>query len=166
VYEEIRSTIDKLLTGPLLEALKSVDCLVPNYGDEPVAYAEALRGSALIGHIVGTPEARYLVDALGEQLELYVQLNVYRLVAVYRLPARGTLDCEALKPRFMRWALGAQDAGWTIGWRDAVEEDQERLIEIYCYAALPLDFLRDERHQQGTSKSKEKRTGKKKEEGK
>ena len=68
-------------------------------------------------------------------------------MVVYRLPGQGTVDSSALQPRFARWALGAENAGWTVGWRDALEEDEARWIEVYCYASLPLDFLADERHQ-------------------
>lgn len=98
---------------------------------------------------IWTPEARYLVQGLGSQLELYVQLNVYRLVVVYRIPAQGTWDSGALQPRFARWAIGATDAGWTIGWRDAIEADDQkgRAIEVYGYASLPIDFLKNEHHQ-------------------
>ena len=55
----------------------------------------------------------------------------------------------ALQPRFARWAIGATDAGWTIGWRDAIDagEGAGRFIEVYGYASLPMDFLDDERHQ-------------------
>jgi hypothetical protein len=55
---------------------------------------------------------------------------------------------EAPKPSIW-WAVGAQDAGWKLGWRDAIDvgNGAGRAIEIYCYAALPVDFLQDERHQ-------------------
>ena len=56
--------------------------------------------------------ARYRIEALGSRLELYLQLNVYRLVVVYLIPAQGTLDSAALQPHFARWAIGATDAGW------------------------------------------------------
>lgn len=146
-YEALRNTIDDLLTGPLFEALKSVDCKVPAYGATGEASSDAFHARVRVGHVHGTPEARYLVEGLGTRLELYVQLNVYRFVVVYRLPGQGTVDCGALQPRFARWALGAANAGWTIGWRDALEEDEARWIEVYCYASLPLDFFADERHQ-------------------
>ena len=147
MYEAIRRSVDELLIGPLFEALRSVDCRRPPYDSPPIPSEDAFRAKVRVGHVAGSPEARYLVEGLGTQLELYVQLNVYRLVVVYRLPGQGTLDCNALQPRFTRWALGASNAGWTIGWRDALEEDDARWIEIYCYASLPLDFLSDERHQ-------------------
>jgi len=42
-----------------------------------------------------------------------------------------------------------RDAGWTIGWRDAIDSGDEakRFIEVYAYASLPIDFLDEERHQ-------------------
>jgi hypothetical protein len=123
MYEAIRRSIDEVLTGPLFKALRAVDCQKSPYDAPPIPSDDAFRAKVRVGHVVGTPEARYLVECLGTRLELYVQLNVYRLVVVYRLPGQGTLDCGALQPRFARWALGAKDAGWTIGWRDALEED-------------------------------------------
>jgi hypothetical protein len=149
MYQAITDKIDALLAGPFVEAFKAVDCRTPSYGAHSIPAAEAFRGKVLIGHIVGTPEARYLIQGLGRNLELYVQLNVYRLVVVYQIPAKGTLDSAALQPRFARWAAGAQDAGWKIGWRDAIDagDDMARLIEVYCYASLPIDFLEDDRHQ-------------------
>jgi hypothetical protein len=148
MYEELKTKIDELLAGPLLEALKSVDCRTPEY-DQLLSQAQALRGKVRLAHVTGSPDARYLVEALGGCLEVYVQLNVYRLVVMYRIPGQGTLDSGALQPRFARWALGAADAGWKIGWRDAIDagDDARRAIEVYCYATLPLDFLQDERHQ-------------------
>jgi hypothetical protein len=146
-YEKLLDSIDEILTGSLFEALKAVDCQVPGYGAKAMTPDEARRAKVRVGHVLRSPEARYLVEGLGTELELYVQLNVYRLVVVYRLPGQGTVDREALQPRFARWALGATDAGWTIGWRDALEEDEGRWIEVYCYATLPFDFLADERHQ-------------------
>lgn len=149
MYEAIRSKIDSLLTGPIADAFKAVDCRIPSFNEQPLSSAEAFQAKVRIGHVTGTPEARFLIEAFGKLLELYVQLNVYRLVVVYRIPAGGTLDSAALQPRFARWAIGAADAGWKTGWRDAIDDGVEnsRVIEIYCYAALPTTFLDDERHQ-------------------
>ncbi|HZX82090.1 MAG TPA: hypothetical protein VFF19_00905 [Reyranella sp.] len=149
MYETIRNKISALLAGPFVEAFKAVDCRTPQYDSPPLPAAQAFRATVQIGHVTGTPDARYLIEALGSRLELYLQLNVYRLVVVYRIPAQGTLDSAALQPRFARWAIGATDAGWTIGWRDAIDAGDEagRFIEVYGYASLPVDFLDDERHQ-------------------
>jgi len=149
MYDEIRKQVDQLLTGPLFEAFKAVDCVTPQYDASTLSPHEAFRAKVRIGHLPGTPEARYLVQGLGSRLELYVQLNVYRLVVVYRIPAQGTWDSGALQPRFARWAIGATEAGWTIGWRDVIDADDEkgRAIEVYCYASLPIDFLKNENHQ-------------------
>ena len=149
MYETITNKIDELLAGPFVEAFKAVDCRTPAYDSRPLSAAEAFRATVQIGHVAGTPDARYLIEGLGSHLELYLQLNVYRLVVVYRIPAQGTLDSAALQPRFARWTIGATDAGWTIGWRDAIDagEGDRRFIEVYGYASLPMDFLDDERHQ-------------------
>jgi hypothetical protein len=147
MYRQIRDKIDELLIGPLFESLRAVDVRAPAYGCPSMPPQEAFRTLVEVGHVAGTPEARYRLHGLDSHLELYVQLNVYRLVTVYRIAAQGTLDCGALQPRFARWAIGAADAGWKVGWRDAIDDDQSRWIEVYCYAALPIDFLTDERHQ-------------------
>jgi len=149
MYENIRNKIDELLAGPFVQAFKAVDCETPKYDSARLSAAEACRATVRIGHVAGTPDARYLIQGLGAQLELYLQLNVYRLVVVYRIPAQGTLDSSALQPRFARWSIGAADAGWTIGWRDAIDpgDETKRFIEVYGYASLPVDFLDDERHQ-------------------
>jgi hypothetical protein len=149
MYEKIRNKIDELLAGPFVEAFKGVDCRTPDYDSCTLSAAEAFLATVQIGHVAGTPDARYLIQGLGTQLELYLQLNVYRLVVVYHIPAQGTLDSAALQPRFARWSIGATDAGWTIGWRDAIDSGDEakRFIEVYAYASLPMDFLDDERHQ-------------------
>ena len=147
MLDEIRRQIDGFLTGPILEALKGVDYRMPAYGAASPPGHEAWSGTAQIAHICGSPEARYIVRALGATLEVYVQLNVYRLVVVYQVPATGTLNAAALKPRLERWEIGAQDAGWKTGWRDTVAEDATRRVEVYCYASLPFDFLSSEHHQ-------------------
>ena len=149
MYENLRNKIDELLAGPFVQAFRGVECRTPDYGSFALSAADSFRSSVQIGHVAGTPDARYLIEAWGAQLELYVQLNVYRLVVVYRIPGQGTLDSAALRPRFARWSIGATDAGWTIGWRDAIDagNDTQRFIEVYGYASLPTDFLDDERHQ-------------------
>jgi hypothetical protein len=149
LYEQLQDKIDQLLVGPFLGALKAVECRTPDFGTALAPQQDAFRAEVRIGHVQGTPEARYLIVAFDCELELYVQLNVYRLVVVYRIPAHGALDSAALEPRFARWAIGAADAGWRLGWRDAINATEQgvRDIEVYCYAALPTDFLADDRHQ-------------------
>src|SRR5947208_4883088 len=50
---------------------------------------------------------------------MQLQLNVHRLVIVYRVPALDALDAETLAVRLERWRLGAEHAGWKFSWRDA-----------------------------------------------
>ena len=149
MYESIRTKIDELLAGPFVEAFEAVDCRTPAYGECRLSQADAFRTKVHFAHVTGTPDARFLIEGLGCHLELSVQLNVYRLVVVYRILAQGSLDSAALQPRFARWAIGATDAGWKIGWRDAIDSssDVTRAIEVYCYASLPVDFLENEYHQ-------------------
>jgi hypothetical protein len=43
---------------------------------------------------------------------MQLQLNVHRLVIVYRVPA---LDASTLAVRLERWRIGAEHAGWKFG---------------------------------------------------
>jgi hypothetical protein len=97
-----------------------------------------------VSHVLGTPDAAYSVKAFGDVLRMTIQLNVYRLVLVYSLPAHHAQESEALKPHFARC-----HAGWRIGWRDTVllERFETRTAEVYCYAMLPTDFLTSPHHQ-------------------
>jgi hypothetical protein len=97
----------------------------------------------------GASDCTYLVEAFGDELMMQLQLNVHRLVVVYRVPALDALDAASLQPRLERWQIGAQHAGWTIGWRDAQapRAPKERFVETYCYAFGAPDFLENELQQ-------------------
>ena len=97
MYEALRNKIDSLLTGPFVEAMRATDCRTPDFDNASTSSADAFRAKVSFGHVSGTPEARYRLEALNCHLDLYVQLNVYRLVVVYRVPAAGTLDSAALR---------------------------------------------------------------------
>jgi hypothetical protein len=73
---------------------------------------------------------------------MQLQLNVHRLVVVYRVPALDALDAATLAVRLDRWRIGAEHAGWQFGWRDA-----PHYVETYCYAFAGTDFLEDEQQQ-------------------
>lgn len=149
MIEDIRRRIDEFLTGLMAEALRAVDCRSPPYGCSSVPLSEAVRGEVQVSHVCGNPDANYLLRAFGDTLHMQIQLNVYRLVVVYIIPAHGALDSSALQPRFARWEIGANHAGWRIGWRDTVDVETAgaRRVEVYCYAMLPEDFLQCENHQ-------------------
>jgi hypothetical protein len=144
-YGTLKARTDAVFDA-LLEVLKAMDDRVPDFDSGSVRGRDAFRTAVRIAHVSGTPEARYLVHGFGSRFELHVQLNVYRLAVVYRIPAQRDLDSMALQARFARWASGAADEGWTIGWREASDE-APHAIEVFCRAGLPIDFLQDERHQ-------------------
>ncbi len=148
MIEHIRKQIDHFLTGSMAAALRAVECRTPAPGSAPIAEKEAVGCEVLVGHVLGSPDARYLLRAFGETLQMQIQLNVYRLVVVYVVPVHGALDCSALQPRFVRWETGANHAGWRIGWRDTVDADKtsERRVEVYGYAMLPEAFLESDQH--------------------
>ena len=89
------------------------------------------------------------MKAFDEELLMQLQLNVHRLVVVYRVPALDALDAATLAVRLDRWRIGAEHAGWKFGWRDApIAGDVSRhFVETYCYAFAGPDFLEDEQQQ-------------------
>ena len=145
-YETLTARTDAVF-DTLLEVLKGMDERVPDFGSGSVPASNAFRASVRIAHVTGTPDARYLVHGLRGRLELNVQLNVYRLTVVYRIPAQKDRVSAALQARFAHWTRSAADAGWRIEWREALDDEIAHAIEIFCHAALPVDFLQDERHQ-------------------
>ena len=103
---------------------------------------------------MGSPRKRcsdctYLVGAFGDELMMQRPLNVHRFVVVFRVPAIDALDAAGLLPRLDRWRIERQHAGWRIGWRDAVAQDNpaQRYVETYCYAFAEPGFLDDDMQQ-------------------
>lgn len=147
--EEARRLTTGFLTGPMAEVLRFVDYPQPDWRPAGEPVGEPLERVAMaevtLRHVPGASDALYRVKALGEVLSMKVQLNVWRFVIVYTIPASELVDATAMAPRFERWQTGAAHAGWTIGWRDAVDpwDHDRRQVEVYCYAMLPRDFLAD-----------------------
>ena len=148
---EILGLTDRFLTGPMAQALRAVEHPMPPY----VPVGSSAEGPAIdalaaaqveIRHVPGTADALYRIAAFGDVLTLRLQLNVWRFVLVYTVPARDLVDVTGIAPRFARWQTGAGHAGWTVGWRDAVDPwaHDLRRVETYCYAMLPQDFLLNE----------------------
>ena len=61
--------------------------------------AEVARARVEIRHVRGASDATYLINAFGEELLMQLQLNVHRLVGVYRVPALDALDASTLAVR-------------------------------------------------------------------
>jgi hypothetical protein len=150
IAEAQRRTED-FLTGQMLEALRAVEYELPSFDTEPreTALSAAARGRVAIRHIRGASDASYLVEAFGDELLMQLQLNVHRLVVVYRVPGLDALDATSLAVHLERWRIGAEHAGWKFGWRDAPLADGSgrRWIETYCYAFAASDFLENEPEQ-------------------
>ena len=91
----------------------------------------------------GASDATYLINAFGEELLMQLQLNVHRLVVVYRVPALDALEASTLAVPLERWRIGAEHAGWNFGWRDAplAGDPSRRLVETYCYAFAGNDSI-------------------------
>ncbi len=150
ITEAQRRTED-FLTGQMLDALRAVEYRLPSFDTEPVdvALADAACARVEIRHVRGASDATYLVQAFGDELLMQLQLNVHRLVVVYRVPALGALDATSLAVHLERWRIGAEHAGWRFGWRDAPIPGAagRRWVETYCYAFAAADFLENEPEQ-------------------
>src|SRR4051812_13098 len=144
--EDVQRRVEEFLTGQMLHALHAVEYELPRFGAEPSQVpdlASASRARVAVRHVRGASDALYLIEAFDDELLMQLQLNVWRLVLVYKVPAIGAVDATALQPRMERWAIGAGHAGWLIGWRDAVNpsDTSQRFVETYCYANADRDFL-------------------------
>ena len=126
---------EEFLTGQMPQALRSVEYEIPSFDSAAVEtmLATAARGAVEIRHVRGASDATYLVQAFGDELLMQLQLNVHRLVVVYRVPARDALDATTLAVHLDRWRIGAEHAGWKFGWRDAPLQgsDARRWVETY-----------------------------------
>ena len=145
---EAQQRTELFLTGQMIEALQAVEYELPSFEAEPrvMHLSDAARSRVQIRHVRGASDATYLVNSFGDELLMQLQLNVHRLVVVYRVPALDALDANTLAVRLERWRLGAEHAGWKFGWRDApvAGDPGRRYVETYCYAFAGRDFLEDE----------------------
>jgi hypothetical protein len=118
---EAQQRTELFLTGQMIEALQAVEYELPSFETEPreVRLSDATRSRVQIRHVRGASDATYLVNSFGDELLMQLQLDVHRLVVVYRVPALNALDANTLAVRLERWRLGAEHAGWRFGWRDA-----------------------------------------------
>jgi hypothetical protein len=148
---EAQHRTEDFLTIQMVEALRTVEYQVPSFDSEPhpLDLAAAARSAVDIRHVLGAADASYMVSAFGDELLMQLQLNVHRLVVVYRLPGVGALDATTLAVHLERWRIGAEHAGWKFGWRDAPTTDRgdRRYVETYCYAFASPDFLENESEQ-------------------
>ena len=87
---EAQRRTEEFLTGQMLEALRAVEYQLPSFDTEPVEVdlPQVARGRVEIRHVRGASDGTYLVQAFGDELLMQLQLNVHRLVVVYRV-ARG-----------------------------------------------------------------------------
>jgi hypothetical protein len=154
-FAEAQRRTEDFLTGQMLEALRAVEYELPSFDTEPVEteLGVAARGRVEIRHVRGASDATYIVQAFGDELLMQLQLNVHRLVVVYRVPALDALDAGTLAVHLERWRIGAEHAGWKFGWRDApitgpgAGDGGRRYVETYCYAFAAPDFLENEPEQ-------------------
>ncbi|MBV9862742.1 MAG: hypothetical protein JO267_11405 [Alphaproteobacteria bacterium] len=148
---EAQRRTEEFLTGQMLEALHTVEYELPSFDTEPrhVELHEVARSPVELRHVRGASDATYLVQAFGDELMMQLQLNVHRLVVVYRVPALDALDASTLAVHLERWRIGAEHAGWKFGWRDAplAGDPGRRWVETYCYAFAAPDFLENDPQQ-------------------
>ena len=149
--EEAQRRTEQFLTEQMPHALHAVDYAWPRFDElpQPITLADVQRARVQFRHARGASDAIYFIAAFDDELMMQLQLNVWRFVVVYRVPADEALDAAALAVRLERWRIGAEHAGWTIGWREATSPDdsRQRYIETYCYANAAPDFLGNALHQ-------------------
>jgi hypothetical protein len=141
--------VETLLSVRMVEVLRTVAVDLPPFGRPVPPLAEIARAAVQVRHASGAAFADYLVEALGDLLSLHLQLNVWRFVVIYRVPAVGGVDGPSLMPRLERWQRGAEHAGWQIGWRETEEpgEPLRRQVEVYAYAHAGRELLASELEQ-------------------
>src|ERR1700719_4585882 len=148
---EAQQRTEFFLTAQMIEALRAVEYELPSFDAEPreVQLADAARSRVQVRHVRGASDATYLINSFNDELLMQLQLNVHRLVVVYRVPALDALDASTLVVRLERGRIGAGDAGWKFGWRDSpiARDPRRRFVETYCYAFAGKDFLEDEPEQ-------------------
>src|SRR6266849_6358117 len=101
---EAQRRVEAFLTGQMVEAPRSIENRLPPFNAEPgvTSLADAARGKVMLRHVIGASDCTYLVAAFGDALVVQIQLDVYRFIVVYRVPARDTLDAASLQPRLER----------------------------------------------------------------
>lgn len=145
--DEAHARVFRFLTQDMVEELRAVEYETPPLSDtpSPVPLADLRRAAVTFSHAPGAPDCLYRIAAFGDSLLMRLQLNVRRFVAIYQVPVTDPIDSNTIAPHFERWAIGAGHAGWLTGWRDGVDPwaPDRRVVETYCYAMLPEDFLDD-----------------------
>jgi hypothetical protein len=143
--EAARARVERVLTRDMVEGLEAVEYELPPFAAAPAAtrLADAKRGRVTLRHAEGAADAHYLVEAFGDALLMQLQLNLWRMVVVYRVPAADALDAASLGTRLKRWRIGAEHAGWKIGFRDAFDPPR-RWVDTYAYSMGPEDLLESE----------------------
>ena len=98
---EAQRRTELFLTGQMLEALRAVEYGLPSFDTQlhDVDLAEVARARVEIRHVARCSDPTYLINAFGEELLMQLQLNVHRLVVVYRGPALDALDASTLAVR-------------------------------------------------------------------
>jgi len=73
----------------MIEALRAVEYELPSFDAEPreVQLVDAARSRVQVRHVRGASDAAYLINSFNDELLMQLQLNVHRLVVVYRVPA-------------------------------------------------------------------------------
>ncbi|AWK88814.1 hypothetical protein [Azospirillum thermophilum] len=145
--DEAQQRVFRILTHDMVEELRAVEYETPPLADapSPTPLAGLRRATVTFSHAPGAPDCLYRIEAFGDALLMRLQLNVRRFVAIYQVPVEDPIDSNTIAPHFERWAIGAGHAGWMIGWRDGTDPwaADRRVVETYCYAMLPEDYLDD-----------------------
>src|SRR4051794_15495065 len=145
---EAERRVEEFLVARMSEGMRGVAYELPPFGvaRPKLTLAEIARATIQVRYARGAPAADYLIEAFDDLLFMHLQLNLWRFVAIYRVPAIDGVDMASLAPRLERWQRGAEHAGWLIGWREAIDpaNSSYRFVEAYAYVNTARDLLENE----------------------
>jgi hypothetical protein len=103
--------------------------------------------SVSIQKVSGGNSALYVIEALGENLNFRVQVNVWELTVSYYFPAESDLDVDRLKSK-LEWAMSRFTVivGYKESWYFSNEDfDQKSYVSVHLTKDFKSDFLDDDR---------------------
>lgn len=140
--DEVQKRIEVFLAKQMLEALRAVEYELTSFDAVPVELAAVARSQVEL--VRGAADATYLVQAFDDELLMQLQLNVHRLLVVYRVPALDALDAATLAVRLERWRLRRRACRLEVWPAHApiAGDVKGHYVETYCYAFAGTNFRR------------------------
>jgi len=136
---------DEFLAEDMPRALKLVDFVRPPFHERPRETLDAAtRTKVQISYVLGSHAARYRISAHGLEQELFVMLNVRKLVVVYEFAADWIERLDAVKATFDFVTEGARHTGYTVEWRQMQNHESGTAhLELRALLSLGDNFIVD-----------------------